>query len=266
MHYNDLVYQNNILTNRKDITSLSEYLDLIEIIKHSWKNKWLFYRGVSKSTYNLVPSIYRQNHWTYSKDLASEIFSEFKRKVSCFRDITNCSDWGYYELMQHYGLPTRLIDWSCGSLIAVFFSLLNLRDCDNPCIWVIDPTWLNKTSIKKDYVFSTENTESKSRDILEKYLYDFQLNFPLPIALLPTNNNPRIVAQKSAFTVHGTLSGSINQILKSNKNNRLCKITFANNSLLEIKRSLATSGINYSNIFPDITGLCNELKFEYQLE
>lgn len=261
-----LTYKNGILTNQKDINSLSEYLDFIESLKKIWGSKWLYYRGISNGDYELIPSIYRQKSWSYTDKIASEIFVEFKRKVSGFTDTKNYSDWRYYELMQHYGFPTRLLDWTCGSLIAVFFSLLNLNKCKDPCIWVLDPLWLNNKSVGQDYVFSTESTDDKSLSILTNYLYDKKLSYQLPIAVLPANHNSRILAQKSAFTVHGILTNGLEKMFEHNDSTRLCKLTFNNSLILEIKSALISSGINYSNIFPDVTGLCEELKFEYQLD
>lgn len=244
----------------KEIKSLAEYLDIIVILKNSWVTKWLFYRGTCNHTYDLLPSIYRHGNQPYKSEIVSEIFSEFKRKSRFLLEQTK-TDWEYYEIMQHYGFPTRLLDWSTGSLIALFFALINLSNCDKPCVWILDPVWLNKRTVNKNKVFSTLDKEP----FLDNFLYDDKLNYQNPISLLPSTHNSRILAQKGCFTIHGISQSPMNNMFSNMTDVKICKVVFENDFLKNIKRELTSTGVNHSNIFPDLEGLANELKYEYDI-
>jgi hypothetical protein len=48
--------------------------------------------------------------------------------------------------MQHFGAPTRLLDWSYSPFVAAFYSLEELSE--NSCVWEIDYKMLRTSNIK----------------------------------------------------------------------------------------------------------------------
>jgi len=55
----------------------------------------------------------------------------------------NTDEWLF--LAQHVGLPTRLLDWTEGLFIALYFALLE----EEPVVWMLDPIELNRKSSNK---------------------------------------------------------------------------------------------------------------------
>jgi hypothetical protein len=64
------------------------------------------------------------------------------------------NSWEWYFLMQHSGAPTRLLDWTEGALIALYFAVRNKLDATDAAVWVLDPWSLNEHVLGIDEVIA----------------------------------------------------------------------------------------------------------------
>ncbi|MDY6911081.1 MAG: FRG domain-containing protein, partial [Chloroflexota bacterium] len=73
-------------------------------------NTGLWWRGQSVSEWDLIPSLYRGSQYEYEQTLVNT----FMNKGKCRHPSTPTHDdyVGWLFLMQHYRLPTRLLDWT----------------------------------------------------------------------------------------------------------------------------------------------------------
>lgn len=108
--------------------------------EHTKEFNEIWFRGQSNYTHMLTPSIFRQGDKFGVKYDEFRMFNEFTRRYpNESNSHKNIVEW--LTLMQHYGLPTRLLDWSSSLLVALYFCCSENIDQDGS-IFVFDPKCL----------------------------------------------------------------------------------------------------------------------------
>ena len=108
-------------------TSLPEYLSLIES-RQSRASQSLWYRGCGSATHTLLPSLYRHGKSKTPEafaDLEKQLMTRFRQRSIPYHNRSLADDWDALFFMQHYGVPTRLLDWTENPLIALHFALMD---------------------------------------------------------------------------------------------------------------------------------------------
>ena len=137
--------------------NLGEFLASVEAIRKSWKRSDsdpLWFRGERSefSFCSLVPALYR-GVCTRKKvrsqileellEIEVGLFGDFTRRAAPLSDRLPQDEWEWYFLMQHYGGPSRLLDFSEGSLLALHFAVReHPRAKGEAIVHVVDPVWL----------------------------------------------------------------------------------------------------------------------------
>ncbi len=216
------------------IKSVQDLMDIVD----KFDRKGILYRGQSNENYKLIPSIARYREKSLSRgfdvnkkeiDILSIFESEFKQYSN---EVTIPSQWELIALAQHHGLPTRLLDWSLSPLVALYFAVEE-NTGENAAIYVTThDKWLYGESLKSHTPFT----------ITEPYVY------------MPSHVTPRLRAQQGVFTVQNSLDGEVNL---PNLTKHIIDKEYVN----KIKWQLATLGVTPKTIYPDLDGLCNDLKF-----
>ena len=98
------------------ITSVSQYLAIINAVKYCDS---LVYRGMQNLDWKLEPSLCRNHH--YIADIEHQMIEDFIcSSPREFEGLSNSFD--VVAKMQHYGLPTRLLDFTTNPLVALYFA------------------------------------------------------------------------------------------------------------------------------------------------
>lgn len=188
------------------------------------------------------------------------------------------SNW--LTLMQHYGFPTRLLDWSRSPLYALYFATSNRNhDANEGCIWILKPGLLNEYTHLEDntYIYHMEHnqvrevvyTAFKSYDANKDKSKKYTKYQDKTIACYATKKDQRVYNQQAAFTVHNslrTLEEIHNNILSESPMELLTKILIPAQYKEQIFNQLFISGITHSNVFPDVEHLALDIKKLYGVQ
>lgn len=188
--------------------------------------------------------------------------------------------------MQHYGLPTRLLDWTENPLAACFFAAARAaehpndtyEDLANIGIWMIHPLELNVLSTGSREFPNTWVAGKKAVDTIkiafgtaneEVWRLGKSHRFPptdLPIAVQPSYVATRIAVQRSCFTIHGTRIDDFETLFAGTeltRQNFFVKYILPRAEAHSLLDQLERMGVTHSTLFPDFEGLARELKRQF---
>ena len=178
------------------------------------------------------------------------IFNQFKEKYELFH-TKELNDWNLLSLGQHYGLPTRLLDWTVNPLIALWFAFEKEKENKEDRI-------VFGLVVENDSLVDLHNNEL------------FKGAFIKIFKAMPFDK--RVINQESWFSIqppqifgkggdglpHFNNYNTLNE--DENFEYYLTKFRFKDSLRWEILEEIDKRGINSMKVFPDLTGLCKMIE------
>jgi FRG domain len=233
--------------------SVDQLCSLISSGTKGWDTKW--FRGSISPAHGLLPKLFRDPAVAKREGY---IAVEFRRRAHLRLKLVH-SQFEWLCAMQHYGFPTRLLDWSESFAVALFFTTAGDIDSVVPTIWVLDPFKLHALTDPTNEVIPTSDDEivRANADIAfeDNWKQSHQAASKYPIPVAPNFLFDRLAMQNGTFTIHGTDSRPIDQIIPADQRGMLLKFVAKPSKIEAIRDCIDLVKPSPDSIFPDIEGI-----------
>ncbi|HAV1401786.1 TPA: FRG domain-containing protein [Vibrio parahaemolyticus] len=237
---------------------MDELFDAVEGVasEFSMSTSELLFRGHSSIDYKLLPTLHRAGKISSERS----IFYSYKSHATSLNGGIK-TNWDTILDMQHYGLPTRLLDWTNSLGTALYFALKG--DPASPCIWLLDPYTLNEISTSYPVLYDTSSLPDLGgdQDLNIGQIMAGNCSIEKPYAIRPPHGNSRISAQRGFFTVHTNSPEPIEKLCPE----AVRRIDINPDDIARFKRQLKYLSIDEFAMFPDRDGLAAYLKSAHNL-
>jgi hypothetical protein len=247
----------------RPITGLGDFFSMCSAMSQDAPDYW--FRGHADLQWTLTPSALRYDT-TDQRDKALGLLRVFKRyaetKVPHLPEAGEELKWVQHA--RHYGLPTRLLDWTRNAGIALYFACerqANKSDVDG-AVYMLNPLDLNRMAYPKAPRVYDAHSDARK---IAKYLSlsgSEEKNGLKTIAINPVWNSERIALQQGAFTLHGSREFTLTV---DQAPSLVCWRVPAEQKQ-RILRELERAGICEMSIYPEPEHMCRYLVWRERLD
>lgn len=224
------------------VLSLSQFVAKTEEFHD--RSGLVLFRGQSVKG-NLLPGIARRDPKEDTTENEKKLLKQLSLQGASLLANVGSSDLDLLVAAQHYGLKTRLLDWSTNPLAALWFAC---NDRSNGDVYVYA---LEADSLLEEDVYSKNPFTTARTSVIQARL-----------------NNARINAQNGWFTLH-RYSKSSGRFVALDRNpnavKHLHQFKVPATRCAELLKSLDRHGVCARTLLPDLAGLCQHLNWRHEL-
>lgn len=257
-----------------EITSVAELIEHINCLPNHY-----IYRGQANSSWGLQSSLERVvgGEWNSNSAQIFEDFSleRFQSKFHLY-DTENCqpnSKLAWLAAMQHYGAPTRLVDFSESPYVALYFALETFNHASNSSfsLFMLDyRAILDKSiqfikSVDRNFMESRQTIQGKQDEVFENIVDRF--SYDIVWITEPKILNARIDRQSGSFLLSGNRGKKIEEVLSSDlyKDVDMQKLEIPCELARGVYALLRKMNVTSKSLYGDLDGLAKSIRMEMQV-
>ena len=228
--------------------------DFFGVISRPIKTSGPFwFRGHARVEWSLTPSALRYRTRT-EREQALDLITEFKRvtEIKIDRPPRPDEELMWVQLARHYGLPTRLLDWTESATVALFFA------CERPesdgLVFTLNPFDLNRRSYPRMPRILDARLDSQVIAPFLRLSGRRMRGGRNPVAINPVWNSDRLMLQKGVFTLHGSRFS-----LDEGNVSSLVAFPILHESKSRLRTELERVGVDEMTIFPELEHSCKQM-------
>jgi FRG domain len=252
------------------LRGIEDAMELATTCRQYW------FRGHPQEYPSLLPAVYREPLHSAHENIEFRAAQRFRLRARSF--VSSVPDWGdhlsWLLMMQHHGVPTRLLDWTTSILVALYFAAVDkVGKDDKPAdgeVWCMNPARLNWCS--SHYICGPDDPPIRylaaavflDAKQLPRLAEDLGLDNPpaRALAIIPPFEFPRIAAQMSRFTMHPSRDGTamIEYLLRSET--CLVRYTVPAANKARLRKDLASLGVSHDTLYHSLESLARTIREE----
>lgn len=227
------------------IKGVEEYLKIVWAVKSPSHVEMKLYRGQSKAK-PLMPKLFRPpNKASRVKAVEQTLLKNFQTDSPFLLPSKPGNDWDWLSLGQHFGLPTRLLDWSANPLTALFFAV-ERAEAKSPTVYVYHCK-------KSQIVFPEDRKKSSPFDIDKTRIFQ------------PSWHSIRVAMQAGWHTVHHIYPKEGKDAFRPLQDmkfhdERTTEISIDPGLASHLRAELAEMGIKHGTIYGDLQSVCSSIQ------
>jgi hypothetical protein len=243
---------------------------------NSLPNSYIF-RGHANSNWSLQPSLERilGDRWEDAKTFEDYALEGFRAKFHLYdhENIAPDSKLAWLAVMQHYGVPTRLLDFTESPYVALYFALedYDFRTKNDLAVYALNYSHIMDSSIA--HIRTQDSTFSETRetvntkqdlvfdDVVDRFAYDILW------VTEPRRHNLRLDRQGGCFLIAGNRTTRIEDALALERY-RTCdctKYVISASLYAPIFALLRKMNVTSKSLYGDLDGLARSIRMEMQV-
>jgi hypothetical protein len=219
------------------------------------RSRLVWFRGHFDAAWKLEPTLARRGKLPQE----TLLIKQFQQNAVQFleRPVREEADWIF--LMQHYGVPTRLLDWTESPLMGLYFALDEPRNFKGrkpaAAMWCLFPQKLNRFSnlvLKTEEDIPAFGVEDELKDYLPSRVRE-GVSHRNPVAIIAPRTFSRVYAQQGVFTICHKDNVRIDDLADDDgEPSHLIKFIIPRRAVSRIRKELLYLGVHKLSVFPQL--------------